>query len=55
MNSIRFHSHVGPEVLHLDDIPVPVSQPGESLLRVRTAGVNNADIQQSTGVTPLTI
>jgi NADPH2:quinone reductase len=52
MKAIRFHSHGGPEVLRLDDIPEPVSQPGEALVRVRTAGVNYADIYQRTGVTP---
>jgi len=55
MTAIRFHYHGGPEVLRLDDIPVPVSQPGEALVRVRTAGVNHADICQRTGATPLTI
>src|SRR5476651_392644 len=52
MKAVRFHSHGGPEVLRLDDIPVPVPQPGEALVRVRTAGVNYADIYQRTGVTP---
>jgi NADPH2:quinone reductase len=52
MKAVRFHSHGGPEVLRLDDILVPVSQPGEALVRVRTAGVNYADIYQRTGVTP---
>ena len=52
MKAVRFHSHGGPEVLRLDDIPEPVSQPGEALVRLRTAGVNYADIYQRTGVTP---
>jgi NADPH2:quinone reductase len=55
LTAIRFHSHGGPEVLRLDDISAPVSQPGEALVRVRTAGVNYADIYQRTGVTRLTI
>ena len=55
MKAIRLHSQGGPEVLCLDDISVPVSQPGEALVSVRTAGVNYADIYQHTGVTPLTI
>src|SRR6202522_4331821 len=52
MKAVRFHSHGGPEVLRLDDIPVPVSQAGEPLVRVRTDGLNCADIYQRTGVTP---
>ena len=52
MKAVRFHSHGGPEVLRLDEIPAPVPQPGEALVRVRTAGVNYADIYQRTGVTP---
>jgi NADPH2:quinone reductase len=55
MKAIRFHAQGEPGVLRLDDISVPVSQPGEALVRVRTAGANYADIYQRTGVTPLTI
>jgi NADPH2:quinone reductase len=52
VKAIRFHSHGGPEVLRLDDIPAPVARPGEAPVRVRNAGVNAADICQRTGVTP---
>lgn len=51
MKAVRFHSHGGPEVLRLEDIPAPVPQPGEALVRVGSAGVNHADIYRRTGVT----
>jgi len=55
MTAIRFHSHGGPEIHRLHGNSVPVSQPGGALLRVRTAGVNYADIHQRTDVTPPTV
>jgi NADPH:quinone reductase-like Zn-dependent oxidoreductase len=48
MKATRFHSDGGPEVLRLDDISVPVSQPNEPLVSVRTAAGNYADIFQLT-------
>lgn len=55
MKAIRFHAYGGPEVLHLDEIPVPEIQPDEVLVRVRAAGVNFLDAYQRTGLykTPL--
>ena len=52
VKAIRFHAHGGPEVLRLEDLPPPVARPGEALVRVSTAGVNDADVCQRTGVTP---
>jgi hypothetical protein len=48
MKAIRFHSPGGPEVLRPDDLPVPVAQPGGAQVRVRTAGVNQADNHRET-------
>ena len=42
----------GPEVLAVRDLPDPVPGPGELLLRVRSAGVNRADIMQRQGRYP---
>jgi NADPH2:quinone reductase len=55
MKAIRFHAYGGPEVLQLEEIPVPEIKPDEVLIRVRAAGVNFIDIYQRTGVykTPL--
>lgn len=42
--------HGGPEMLHWrEDLPVPVPQPGEVLVRVGAASVNNTDINTRTG------
>lgn len=50
MKAIRIHSHGGPEVLMLDEIPIPEIAPGEVLIRVRAAGVNYLDVYQRTGL-----
>jgi NADPH:quinone reductase len=49
MKAIRFHAYGGPEVLQLEEIPVPEIKPDEILVRVRAAGVNFIDIYQRTG------
>jgi NADPH2:quinone reductase len=43
MRAIRFHETGGPEVLVLDDVPLPDPGPGEIRVRVRHAGVNFID------------
>jgi NADPH:quinone reductase len=55
MKAIRLHSYGGPEVLQLDDIPVPEPGAGEVLVRVLKAGANFIDVYQRTGLyrTPL--
>jgi NADPH:quinone reductase len=50
MKAIRIHVHGGPEVLQLDDIPIPEIQSGEVLVRVHAAGVNYLDIYHRTGL-----
>lgn len=50
MKAIRFHSHGGPEVLKLEDAPLPELKPGEALVRVHAAGVNFLDVYQRTGL-----
>jgi NADPH2:quinone reductase len=42
----------GPEVLKLEDRPVPSLQPGEVLIRIEAAGVNRPDIAQRKGNYP---
>ena len=39
MPAIRFHRHGAPEVLQLEQVPVPEPGPGELLVRVEGAGV----------------
>jgi NADPH:quinone reductase len=50
MKAIRIHSHGGPEVLKLEEIPMSAIAPGEVLIRVRAAGVNYLDVYQRTGL-----
>ncbi len=50
MRAIRFHSKGGPEVLQLDEIPVPVPGPGEVRVGLRFAGVNFIDTYFRSGL-----
>jgi NADPH2:quinone reductase len=50
MKAVRIHAHGGPEVLQLDEVPVPNIQSGEVLVRVHAAGVNFLDVYQRTGL-----
>jgi len=43
MKAIRVHQFGGPEVLQLDEVPVPLAGPGQILVRVRAVGVNPVD------------
>jgi NADPH2:quinone reductase len=50
MKAIRIHAHGGPEVLTLDDCPVPEITSDQVLIRVHAAGVNFLDVYQRTGL-----
>ena len=50
MRAIRFHTNGGPEVLQLEQIPIPEIKPDEVLIRVHAAGVNYIDIYQRNGL-----
>src|SRR5512138_851369 len=49
MKAIRIHEFGGPEVLKLEDIPVPQPCRGEIRIRVIAAGVNPADWKMRIG------
>lgn len=50
MSGVYLTHHGGPEALEWrDDIPVPVPGPGQVLVRVMAAGVNNTDINTRVG------
>lgn len=41
---VRFHESGGPEVLQLDEMPLPEPGPGEARLRVKAIGLNRAEV-----------
>src|SRR5262245_36174704 len=43
MRAMRMHDFGGPEVLHLDDVPVPDPTPQQVRIRVRATGINPFD------------
>lgn len=49
MRAVRFHQHGGPEVLQVDEVPVPEPAPGQVRVAVRAAGVNFIDVYLRTG------
>lgn len=50
MKAIRYHEFGGPEVLKLEELPVPAPGPGQALVKVAAAGVNFIDIYQRKGM-----
>jgi NADPH:quinone reductase-like Zn-dependent oxidoreductase len=50
MKAAVFHEHGGADVLRIEDIPTPVPQPGEVLIRVRAAALNHLDIWTRRGL-----
>ena len=44
MRAIRFHETGGPDVLRLDDLPMPEPGPGEVRMKVEAIGLNRADL-----------
>ena len=49
MKAIILHEHGGPEVLQVEDIPIPTPDHGEILVKNRSIGVNFVDTQHRTG------
>lgn len=44
MRAVRFHTYGDPTVLQVDDIPQPIPEQDEVLIRVHGSSINNADI-----------
>src|SRR5262245_27472423 len=49
MQAIRIHAYGGPEVMRLEELPLPVPGPGQALVRVYAASVNFLDVQKRRG------
>ena len=49
MRAIRVHEVGGPEVLRLEELPVPEPGPGEVLVRLLAIGVNFIDTYKRKG------
>lgn len=52
MKAVRIHAFGGPEAMQVDDIPVPVPQAGQVLVKLAAAGLNYIDVYQRTGLYP---
>jgi len=50
VRAIRVHAHGGPEVMRLEELPVPAPGPGHVLVEVKAAGVNLFDTQLRSGL-----
>ncbi len=55
MKAIRVTKTGGPEVLRLEETPVPKLGPGQARVRVAACGVNFIDVYQRTGLYPLAL
>jgi NADPH2:quinone reductase len=52
MKAVVLHSYGGPEVLSIEDVPVPVPGPDEVLVRIVATALNRADVVQRQGGYP---
>ena len=50
MKAVRVHEHGGPEVLRYEDVPEPVPEPNQAIVKVYVAGINFIDIYFRTGL-----
>jgi NADPH2:quinone reductase len=49
MRAIRIHTYGGPEVMQLEQLPLPAPRTGQALVRVHAASVNFLDVQKRRG------
>ena len=49
MQAIRIRGYGGPEVMRLEEVPVPIPQAGQVVVRVHAASVNFLDVQKRRG------
>jgi len=55
MKAIRIHRHGGPEVIQIDDIPLPEPKSDEILIRIRAAALNHLDLWVRKGIPGLSL
>lgn len=53
MKAARYHQTGKPDVIRYEDVPDPVPQPGEVLLKVRAAALNRLDVFLRSGATSM--
>jgi NADPH:quinone reductase-like Zn-dependent oxidoreductase len=53
MKAVRIHKTGGPEVLQLEEVPNPVPEAGEVLVKLQAAAINHLDIWVRTGNMPV--
>jgi NADPH2:quinone reductase len=53
MKAVRVHKYGGPEVLAVEEIPIPEPQPDQARVKIEAIGINYIDIYQRTGLYPL--
>jgi NADPH2:quinone reductase len=49
IRAIRIHAYGGPEVMQLEEVPLPALRAGEAVVRVHAASVNFLDVQKRRG------
>ena len=49
MRAVRVQQYGGPDVMHVEDLPVPEPGPGEARVKIAAAGVNFIDIYKRSG------
>src|SRR5690349_10031987 len=52
MRSVRYREHGGPDVLRVEDVPVPVPSAGQVLVEVEAVGANAVDAAFRAGRSP---
>ena len=49
MRAVRIHAYGAPEVMQLEELPLPVPRSGQAVVRVHAASVNFLDVQKRRG------